>query len=124
LFDGDALFITGDTKEEGSQLLLSCFQNSMGVGLTTVCQFASSSGNSAVFDYFIQENGTKAMRSGEIIAVWDGTNSTFTEYSTPDLNGSTAPFRFNVTISGADVIVEGNVASGTWKAHIATRIVF
>ena len=115
--------ITGDTKEEGSQLLLSCSQDAI-TSLTTICQFDSTSGSSAIFDYFIEEVNNKYMRSGQIIAVWDGNSATYTEYSTPDLNGSTAPFRFNVTISGADVIVEGNVASGTWKAHVGTRIVF
>jgi hypothetical protein len=105
--------------------LLSCVDDSVSVGLTQVCSFDSTSGNSAVYDYFIQDaNIPGVMRSGQIIAVWDGTTATYTEYSTPDLNGTTAPFRFNVTISGANVVVEANVSSGTWKVHIGTRIVF
>jgi hypothetical protein len=64
------------------------------------------------------------MRSGQIIAVWDSSSATYTEYSTPDLNGSTAPFRFNVRIAGSKLVVEGNASISTWKAHVGTRIVF
>jgi hypothetical protein len=76
-----------------------------------------------VFDYFIEEVNNKYMRSGQLIGVWDGNAATYTEYSTPDLNGSTAPFRFAVVINGSDVNVIGNVSSGTWKVHVGTRIV-
>ena len=76
-----------------------------------------------MFDYYIEENAG-AMRSGQILAVWDASNATYTEYSTPDLNGSTAPFRFNVRVAAGQLVVECSVSSGTWKAHIGTRIVF
>jgi hypothetical protein len=121
LFDGNALYVTGDTETIGTELLQSCRAN-VGVGLTQVCQVPTSSGSSAVFDYFINNAGV--MRSGQILAVWDGSIATYTEYSTPDLNGSTAPFRFNVTVSGGNVIVEANVASGVWDVSIGTRVVF
>jgi hypothetical protein len=104
-------------------LLLSCSQDALTSGSSDLCGFAITSGNSAVFDYYIQEVNNKYMRSGQIIAVWDTNGATYTEYSTPDLNGSTAPFRFAVTNNGTDVKLVGNVASGTWKVHVGTRIV-
>jgi hypothetical protein len=102
--------------------LLSCKEDGI-TTLTTICTLPVTSGSSAVYDYYVKSSGG-AMRSGQILAVWNGSSATYTEYSTPDLGGSTAPLRFNVRVAGSDVIVEANVGSGTWNVHVGTRIVF
>jgi len=80
------------------------------------------SGNSAIFDYYVS-NGT-AKRSGTIISVWDNSSSEFTDYSTPDLGGSTLGISFQTSISGGNLILQGVVTSGTWTIKIGSRVIF
>ena len=64
------------------------------------------------------------MRAGVVMAVWNSTGATFNDVSTPDLNGSTIGFVFDVLISGSNVILRANVTSGTWTIKVGTRIIF
>jgi hypothetical protein len=64
------------------------------------------------------------MRAGVVMSVWDSSNATFNDTSTPDLNGSTLGFVFDVQISGSNVLLIANVTSGTWTIKVGTRIIF
>ena len=64
------------------------------------------------------------MRSGQLLVVWDNAGTTWTEFSTPDLNAPTAAFKFSVNHGGATIDVVANIAAGTWRVSIGTRIVF
>jgi hypothetical protein len=64
------------------------------------------------------------MRAGVVMAVWNGLIATYTDNSTPDLDGSTTALYFQVAISGSDVILVANATSGTWTIKVGTRIIF
>ena len=122
-FDGTTLGITGDTIEQGNQSLQSCRET--GVTTTTlICRFPFISGSSATFDYYVYDTGTNAMRSGIVMTVWDGTNTAFTDSSTPDLNASTAAVKFYTVITGPNLELYAAIGGGTWNISVGTRIVF
>jgi len=64
------------------------------------------------------------MRSGIVMTVWDGTNTAFTDSSTPDLNASTGTVKFYTVITGSDLELYASIGSGTWDISVGTRIVF
>jgi hypothetical protein len=64
------------------------------------------------------------MRAGTVMTVWDSSSATFNDTSTPDLNGSTLGFVFDVIISGSNLLLRANVTSGTWSVKVGTRIIF
>ena len=94
--------------------------NSGDVSLITIPQ---SSGNSGFFDYYVS-NGTTE-RAGTIIAVWNGNRVTYTDYSSPDTNGSTAGITFNVTAGGGNAVLGASVTSGgPWTVKVGSRVIF
>jgi hypothetical protein len=58
------------------------------------------------------------------MATWDSSTTTWTEYSTPDLNGTTEGIDFRVSIVSSNVELVAVVTSGTWTVIINTRIIF
>jgi hypothetical protein len=64
------------------------------------------------------------MRSGIIMTVWDGTNTAFTDSSTPDLNASTVAVKFYTVIIGSNLELYAAIGGGTWDISVGTRIVF
>ena len=64
------------------------------------------------------------MRTGTIMSVNDGTNSTYTDMSTPDIVGSTKDIQFSTRISGSDLQLRANVVSGTWDVRVSTEVIF
>jgi hypothetical protein len=61
---------------------------------------------------------------GQVYATWDNSAATFTDVSSPDLNGSTANLIWKVSVGGGSVNLEATISSGTWDILVATRIVF
>lgn len=81
-----------------------------------VDSFPFADGNSARWDFFVQEDGG-AMRAGTIIGVWSTDGSLFDisgELATPDLSSSTDGIEFELNIVGSDVQFVANITSGTW----------
>jgi hypothetical protein len=64
------------------------------------------------------------MRAGFVMSVWDSSTATYTDVSTPDLNGSTLGLYFTVIVSGSNVLLQANATSGTWTVRVGTRIIF
>jgi hypothetical protein len=58
------------------------------------------------------------------MATWDNSTTTWTEYSTPDLNGTTEGIDFRVGIVSGNVELVAVVTSGTWTVIVNTRIIF
>jgi hypothetical protein len=81
------------------------------------------SGSSAHFEYLIRGNSSE-YRAGVVMCVWDGTNVSFTDNSTPDLNGPTTGLSFTVSISGGNTNLLANVTSGVWDVKVGTRVIF
>jgi len=96
----------------------------LGVSSTTVVEsFAVASGQSCQFEYYVV-NGSNATRTGVVMATWDSSTTTWTEYSTPDLNGTTEGIDFRVGINSPNVELTATVTSGTWTVIVNTRIIF
>ena len=76
--------------------------------------FTLSTGSftSAFFKYTVS-NGSNA-RSGEIMAVWNGVNTSYTEYSTTDI-GSTTAVTGSVSIVTSQVQFNIQTNSSGWK---------
>lgn len=116
-FDGSFLSLTGSLN------IHSAGNASLTSGQTEILSFPTTEGKSANFDYVIY-NGTSDLRAGTVISVWNNVDASYTDISTPDLNGNTEAVSFSVAISGGDVKLFANVTSGTWDLDIATRIIF
>jgi hypothetical protein len=58
------------------------------------------------------------------MTTWDGSNATWTDTSTPDLNSSTLGIGFSVTVSGGNVNFNSVVTSGTWTVRLAVRVIY
>jgi len=116
-FDGSFLSLTGSLN------IHSAGNASITTGQTEILSFPTTEGKSANFDYIVY-NGTTDLRAGTIIAVWNTNDATYTDISTPDLNGSTEAIEFAVAVSAGDVKLFANVSSGTFDLDIATRIIF
>jgi len=70
---------------------------------------------SVAYDYVIND-GTN-YRSGEVHAVWDGTQVQFNDVSTIDI-GSTAAFEWTFDISGGNARLIASVSSGSWDVRL------
>jgi hypothetical protein len=116
-YDGNTL------KIYGNQLIESQSGSSISSTGVTIASISKLTGSSAHFEYVIT-NGSGYMRAGVVMSVWDITSATFNDFSTPDLNGSTLGFVFDVQISGSNVLLIANVTSGTWSVKVGTRIIF
>jgi hypothetical protein len=74
-------------------------------------------------DYFVI-GSTNQLRSGFLMVGWTCSGSTFTDVSTPDLNGTTQGISFDVDINTNNVRILAVVTSGTWNVKIGTKIIF
>ena len=88
-----------------------------------VDKFTPDFGCAAFFEYCITESGG-AKRMGQVYATWDSSSAVFTDVSTPDLNGSTAGLKWDVTVAGGFVNLYAKINAGTWDILVATRIIF
>jgi len=62
------------------------------------------------------------MRIGTIMAMWDGTNITYTGYSTGDY-GDTSPIVLSADINGSNVRLIATIASGTWDVKVGVILI-
>jgi len=93
-------------------------------GTTLIDSFPTSTGSSCHFEYVVIEHNLNYRRSGVVMAVWNNTSARFTEYSTPDLDGSTLGIEFRVVVVGSDVQLQSEVSTGDWDVKVNTRIIF
>jgi hypothetical protein len=59
-----------------------------------------------------------------VLAAWNCTGATYTEVSTPDLNGSTADVEFSVDTNSNNVRLNAIISGGTWEIKVGSRIIF
>lgn len=102
--------ITGSVTLKNAKMDATCSVISSN---TTIFNLSSFDG--ANFDYVVK-NGSN-MRMGNIMSVWNGSNSKYTETSTMDL-GDTSNITFNVSGTGQ---LNAVVASGTWTVEVLYR---
>lgn len=121
-YDG-TLTLYGDSRNYGNQYIESASGSSITTGTTIVETIPCVSGSSAHFDYFIKGDSNQ-IRSGFVLAAWNCSGTTYTETSTPDLNGSTNGISFNVDVSSNLVRLNAVVTLGTWDVKVGSRIIF
>ena len=107
----------------GIQYIESVSATSINTTGVTISSIPTVSGSSAHFEYVVT-NSSGYTRAGIVMCVWDNTSTTFNDVSTPDLNGSTLGFSWNVIVSGSNLILRANATSGTWTIKVGTRIIF
>ena len=118
--------ITGSLGITGSlQISQSIFQYSSNASITagntgSISSFATSSYAAGFFDY-VATSGTNA-RAGIVFTVWNGANIEYTETSTNDI-GTTSGLILSASLSGANVVLQGQSTSGTWSVKTLTRMI-
>ena len=130
---GFSASITGGTYADGEITLDKDDDSSVtvtGLDILTHFDYVSASGvtnntvvdvtslslyQSVAYDYVIND-GTN-YRSGEVHAVWDGTQVQFNDVSTIDI-GSTAAFEWTFDISGGNARLIASVSSGSWDVRL------
>ena len=58
------------------------------------------------------------------MTAWDEVSTVFTEYSTPDIGGSTLGISFTTSTDGTNVYLNAVVTTGTWTVKVGSRIMF
>jgi hypothetical protein len=107
---------------DSTNFYLSSYSGGSVTGTSTLITLVAASGVSANFNYYVSDGTNK--RSGTVMSVWDGSTTAFTDYSTPDIGGSTTGISFQTTVSGTNILFQAVVTSGTWTVKVGSRIVF
>jgi hypothetical protein len=107
---------------DGTNSYQSSYSGGTVTGTSTLITIVAASGVSANFSYYVSDGTNK--RAGTVMSVWDGSTSEYTDYSTPDIGGSTTGISFRTTVSGSNILFQSVVTSGTWTVKVGSRIVF
>jgi hypothetical protein len=107
---------------DGASFYLSSYTGGSISSTTALVTIVSASGNSAVFDYYVSDGTNK--RAGTVMTAWDNSLTVYTEYSTPDIGGSTAGISFTTSTDGSNVFLNAVITSGTWSVKVGSRIMF
>jgi hypothetical protein len=106
---------------DGTNSYQSSYSGGTVTGTSTLITIVAASGVSANFSYYVSDGTNK--RAGTVMSVWDGSTSEYTDYSTPDIGGSTTGISFRTTVSGSNILFQSVVTSGTWTVKVGSRIV-
>jgi hypothetical protein len=91
-------------------------------GTNVISLLSKTSGRAAYIDYYVMSGNT--MRAGTVIATWNSLdNVVYTDYSTQDLDSSTASILLSVDISGSDIRLLVTITSGTWDIKSSIKII-
>jgi hypothetical protein len=107
---------------DGTNSYQSSYSGGTVTGTSTLITIVAASGVSANFSYYVSDGTNK--RAGTVMSVWDGSTTEYTDYSTPDIGGSTTGISFRTTVSGSNILFQSVVTSGTWTVKVGSRIVF
>jgi hypothetical protein len=96
---------------------------STGITATGVIQTIPYSSSTAVFfDYYVINTTSGYYRAGTIMSVCNGTTTTYTDTSTPDLGGATAGITLSVDYSTSTIRLYATITSGTWTIKSGARV--
>jgi hypothetical protein len=113
---GAKLDVRGDINVTNANI--SNYDLTVPPGTTVVASVSAAIYSSVAIDYVVK-NGLN-LRSGTIVACHDGTSTVFTETSTPDI-GSTTDITFNVSVLGADLVLQSTVTLPGWEVKTLVR---
>jgi hypothetical protein len=88
------------------------------IGTTSVYSIATASYTGAFIDYNVV-NGSNA-RSGNVTAIWSGSNIQYSETSTIDI-GNTNPISFAFVISGTYAVLQAVTSTSGWTVKTIIR---
>jgi hypothetical protein len=120
LLVSSSLSVTGSSTLQGVNFTTQ--QNpDIDEGTEVIAQVATATYDSAVFDYvIINVTNPENRRAGTVVAVWDGTNIRFAEYSTTDL-GTTSGVEISMDIVGGQARLKATVDTNNWNIKTAVR---
>ena len=97
---------------------------STGITATGVIQTIpySSSTTAIFFDYYVINTTSGYYRAGTIMSVCNGTTTTYTDTSTPDLGGSTTGITLSVDYSASTIRLYATITTGTWTIKSGARV--
>ena len=123
--DTEYVNVTGDTMTGDLNINASLKINSAEVTTISIDSVVTTipvvGNEAAFFDYLIKREDGIGLRSGTVMAVWNGTTTQFTDTSTKDLGGSTEGIELTVDILNGNVRLNAVVTSGSWKVKVGTR---
>jgi hypothetical protein len=90
----------------------------LNAGSTTIYSIPTANYMSVYYDYNIMSESNA--RAGQIMAMWSGSSVNFTEVTTTDF-GDTSGVVFNVSISGANMILSSSAATAAWTFKSIVR---
>jgi hypothetical protein len=71
------------------------------------------------FDYYVTNTISGSSRwSGTISSIWNQTQISYSDLSTPDLVSPTDGIEFILNISGINVLLNATITTGTWKVKL------
>jgi len=97
---------------------------STGITATGVIQTIpySISTTAVFFDYYVINTTSGYYRAGTIMSVCNGTTTTYTDTSTPDLGGATTGITLSVDYSASTIRLYATITTGTWTIKSGTRV--
>jgi hypothetical protein len=115
---GDTITVSG-TDTEGGCTSVEVEDNDVDTGTQTVDSFSKDDAIASVWEYVIKKDTD--LRTGRIMACWDGTNVEYSETSTNDL-GDTSDISFSVAIIGSDVALRVTATSDNWAVFACRKL--
>jgi hypothetical protein len=113
------LTVTGDATINLAKI--RTYENSLvSAGINVIGSFPTTDGNGVNFEYLVKSNLN--YRVGNIMAVWDGSNISFTEVTTVDLGNTTDVILLCRIQAGNVEIVADVVGPTTWVVRTLAKI--
>lgn len=93
---------------------------SLTAGTNTVYSIPTSAYTGAFFDYTLISSGSTGARSGNIMAIWSGSSTQYTETTTNDI-GTTTGVTFSVAVSGNNAVLSSSATTTGWTVKTIVR---
>ena len=91
-------------------------------GTNNIYSIPTSAYTGAFFDYTVISSGSTGARAGNIMAIWSGTTTQYSETSTNDI-GNTAGITFSVAVSGNNAVLSSSATTGGWTLKTIIRTI-
>ena len=91
-------------------------------GTNAIYSIPTSAYTGAFFDYTVISSGSTGARAGNIMAIWSGTTTQYSETSTNDI-GNTAGITFSVAVSGNNAVLSSSATTAGWTLKTIIRTI-
>lgn len=98
--------------------LNSTVKKTLTAGVNSIYLLPTSAYTGAFFDYTLM--GAGGARAGNIMSIWSGSTTQYTDVSTNDI-GSTTGVNFSVVISGSSLVLQASATTSGWTLKTIIR---